>query len=114
MNVDRPARQLRLPWQKRKHLLPADDETFVSRRVPLLGRLPLPIKNYLVAMLSEFVGTFMFLLFAFGGTNVVNTAPKDQQPTNLQANPSKILFISLCIGLSVLRPSWIVYFLICE
>lgn len=70
MNVDRPARGFRLPWQNRQAKLPADNETFVSRRVPLVGFLPLAIKNHFVAMMAEFAGTFMFLLLACGGTNV--------------------------------------------
>jgi aquaporin rerated protein, other eukaryote len=80
MNVDRPARSIRLPWQNRRHKLPKDNETQVSRRVPLLGFLPLPVKNHFIAMMAEFTGTFMFLLFALGGTNVVNTAPRNAQP----------------------------------
>ena len=65
MNVDRPARGLRLLWQNRKAKLPVDNETFVSRRVPLVGFLPLAVKNHFIAMMAEFAGTFMFLLFAF-------------------------------------------------
>ncbi len=58
MNVDRPARGIYLPWKKRDEQLPNEDETMVSRRVPFLGFLPLPVKNHFVAMMSEFVGTF--------------------------------------------------------
>ena len=59
-----------------KAKLPSDRETQVSRRVPLIGFLPRSAKNHFIAMMAEFAGTFMFLLFALGGTNVVNAAPK--------------------------------------
>ncbi len=44
-------------------------------------------------MMGEFAGTFLFLLFAFGGTNVVNTAPLQGQPVDNAANPAKLLYI---------------------
>lgn len=109
MNVDRPARQLRLPWQKRQNILPSDDETMVSRRVPLLKFFPLSFKNHFVAMMGEFTGTFLFLLFALGGTNVVNAAPQQGQPEDLAANPAKLLFISLCFGMSLAVNAWVFF-----
>ena len=109
MNIDRPARSIRLPWQNRQAKLPNDNETHVSRRVPLVSILPLAAKNHFIAMMAEFAGTFMFLLFAFGGTNVVNTAPKTQQPDDLAANPAKILFIALCFGFSLAVNAWVFF-----
>lgn len=111
MNVDRPARQIRLPWQKRKELLPDDSVTQVSRRVPFLNMFPLAVKNHFVAMSGEFAGTFLFLLFAYGGTNAVNTAPKEgaNSATNLAANPAKLLFISLCFGMSLAVNAWVFF-----
>ena len=109
MNIDRPARKIRMPWNNRKAIQPADNETMVSRRVPLLGFLPLSIKNHFVAMMAEFTGTFLFLLFALGGTNVVNAAPVDAQPADLAANPAKILFISLCFGMSLAVNAWVFF-----
>ena len=109
MNIDRPARTIRLPWKDRKELLPRDDETIVSRRVPLPAFLPKSVKNHFIAMMAEFAGTFMFLLFALGGTNVVNGAPVDAQPSDLAANPAKILFISLCFGMSLAVNAWVFF-----
>ncbi|KIW13182.1 hypothetical protein PV08_08369 [Exophiala spinifera] len=109
MNVDRPARRVRLPWKSREAILPDDDETTVSRRVPLIGYLPLSVKNHFVAMMGEFAGTFLFLLFAFGGTNVVNAAPEQGQPIDLAANPAKLLFISLCFGMSLAVNAWVFF-----
>ncbi|ETI22402.1 hypothetical protein G647_06477 [Cladophialophora carrionii CBS 160.54] len=109
MNVDRPARRIRLPWQRRESILPNEDETLVSRRVPLFNFLPLGVKNHLVAMLGEFVGTFLFLLLALGGTNVVNTAPEQGQPVDLAANPAKLSFIALCFGFSLAVNAWVFF-----
>ena len=109
MNIDRPARSVRLPWQKRTNLLPKDDETVVSRRVPLLGHLPLSLKNHFVAMMAEFAGTFLFLLFALGGTNVVNAAPLAGRPADLAADPAKLLYIALCFGMSLAVNAWVFF-----
>lgn len=109
MNVDRPTRGFRKPWKSRTQQLASDDETTISRRVPLIGMLPLSVKNHFVAMMAEFAGTFMFLLFALGGTNVVNAAPKDAQPADLAANPAKILFIALCFGMSLAVNAWVFF-----
>jgi len=109
MNVDRPTRGIRLPWKSRRAQQSRDDETELSRRVPLLGRLPLAVKNHFVAMMAEFAGTFMFLLFALGGTNVVNAAPANAQPADLAANPAKLLYISLCFGMSLMVNAWVFF-----
>ncbi|KAI1145678.1 aquaporin-like protein [Nemania diffusa] len=81
-----------------------------SRQGPqILGRIPLNTKNHFVAAVGEFVGTFMFLLFAFGGTNAVNSAPDEGQPEDLSANPARLLYISLCFGISLLVNAWVFY-----
>ncbi|KAI1323120.1 aquaporin-like protein [Xylariaceae sp. FL0255] len=89
--------------------MPSLAESIEKYRVRLLSRLPLDVKNHVVAVLSEFSGTFMFLLFAFGGTNAVNTAPNEGQPENLAANPAKLLFISLCFGMSLAVNAWVFF-----
>lgn len=81
----------------------------VSRRVPFLGFLPLTAKNHVIAFLAEFVGTFMFLLFALGGTNVVNAAPTGTEPADLAANPAKLLYIALCFGFSLAVNAWVFF-----
>ncbi|KAH8162203.1 hypothetical protein CIB48_g6052 [Xylaria polymorpha] len=80
-----------------------------NRRSRILENVPLSTKNHFVAAVGEFVGTFMFLLFAFGGTNVVNSAPKEGQPEDLSANPARLLFISLCFGISLVVNAWVFY-----
>lgn len=53
-------------------------------------------------MMGEFAGTFLFLLFALGGTNVVNTAPLAGRSADLAADPAKLLYIVS----SLARNSW--------
>ncbi|KAI1169020.1 aquaporin-like protein [Nemania serpens] len=79
------------------------------RRPQILDRVPLSIKNHFVAAVGEFVGTFMFLLFALGGANVVNSAPDEGQPQDLSADPARLLFISLCFGISLVVNAWVFY-----
>lgn len=63
-----------------------------------------------MACIGEFVGTFMFLLFALGGTNVVNTAPPEgANATDLSANPSKIMYIALVFGMSLMVNAWVFF-----
>ncbi|KAI3337671.1 aquaporin-like protein [Ustulina deusta] len=115
---------VRLPWEKpnppvRRPTFPrlltmgnrstSFAASIEQHRVRVLNRLPLDIKNHIVAVLSEFAGTFMFLLFAFGGTNAVNSAPDEGQPEDLAANPAKLLFISLCFGISLAVNAWVFF-----
>jgi len=52
----------------------------------------------------------MFLLFALGGTNVVNTAPPEgQNAVDLAANPSKIMYIALVFGMSLAVNAWVFF-----
>ncbi|KAI0403408.1 aquaporin-like protein [Xylaria palmicola] len=81
-----------------------------QRRGPkILDRVSISVKNHVVAAIGEFIGTFMFLLFAFGGTNAVNSAPNQGQPEDLSANPARLLFISLCFGISLVVNAWVFY-----
>ncbi|KAK5637168.1 hypothetical protein RRF57_012881 [Xylaria bambusicola] len=104
--VQRPNFARRLTLGNRKPSISASIE---HHRVRLLNRLPLEVKNHIVAVLSEFAGTFMFLLFAFGGTNVVNSAPTEGQPEDLAVNPAKLLYISLCFGMSLVVNAWVFF-----
>ncbi|KAF2758688.1 aquaporin-like protein [Pseudovirgaria hyperparasitica] len=108
MNVSRPSKGIRMPWQSmhiHRHL--PDSER--APRLPL-SFLPRTAKRYVVACAGEFVGTFMFLLFALGGTNVVNTAPAEgANSADLSANPSKIMFIALCFGMSLAVNAWVFF-----
>jgi aquaporin related protein len=110
MNVDRPTRGLRIPWRARHLQTPHHHEIHVVRPLSFLNFLPKPIKGHIVACVGEFVGTFLFLLFALGGTNVVNTAPAEgANATDLSANPSKIMYIALVFGMSLAVNAWVFF-----
>ena len=49
------------------------------------GFLAKDVRGHLVAMSGEFVGTFMFLFFAFAATQIASTS-------NLEAHPYFLLF----------------------
>lgn len=59
-------------------------------------------RNHLVAVSAEFVGTFMFLLFAYVIANASNLAflPSDQ--TDSDSNPAGITMIAFGFGFSVM------------
>lgn len=109
MNVDR-TQGIRMPWQSRKKKTPSETtRSTAKRQLPLIGMLPRKVKGHVVACAGEFVGTFLFLLFALGGTNTVNTAPKvgANATTDLSANPAKLLYIALCFGMSLAVNAWV-------
>ncbi|KAL8708099.1 MAG: hypothetical protein Q9220_006953 [cf. Caloplaca sp. 1 TL-2023] len=57
-------------------------------------------------MLGEFTGTFLFLFFAFAGTQVANT--KDPGATVSSApEPAALLYISLSFGFSLAVNAWV-------
>ncbi|ETN45706.1 uncharacterized protein HMPREF1541_09539 [Cyphellophora europaea CBS 101466] len=75
--------------------------------------VPKKIRNHFVAMAGEFVGTFMFLFFAFAGTQVANTPATNagSQSTELPQgpNPAQLLYISLSFGFSLAVNAWVFY-----
>lgn len=82
-------------------------------RLPLIGFLPNKLRNHFIALAGEFVGTFMFLFFAFSGTQVANAAAAgggtgggslSQVP-----NASTLLYISLAFGFSLAVNAWVFF-----
>ncbi|KAI9808777.1 MAG: hypothetical protein M1825_003930 [Sarcosagium campestre] len=55
--------------------------------------------------MGEFTGTFLFLFFAFAGTQVANNASQ----TGTKSNPAALLYISLCFGFSLLINVWVFF-----
>jgi len=80
---------------------------------PIFTRLPSYARNHFVAMAGEFVGTFLFLFFAFAGTQVANTPQTTTGSTSSNLpqgpNPSQLLYISLCFGFSLAVNAWIFF-----
>ncbi|KAK1830634.1 aquaporin-like protein [Podospora conica] len=82
-----------------------------SNKLPMLTR-PVTMRNNITAFLGEFVGTFLFLFFAFAGTQVANTpAPSGTLPDGSPAPPNllAVLFISLAFGVSLTANVWAFY-----
>ena len=72
-------------------------------------------KNHFVAFIGEFVGTTMFLFFAFAGTQVANigsNASSDSNTTTGEAtgfSPTVLLYISVVFGFSLMVNVWIFF-----
>ena len=84
-------------------------------QVPGIGFLPNRVRNHFVAMVGEFLGTFMFLFFAFTATQVANTAAAATAAANgnggLPQGPNMpvLLYISLAFGFSLAVNVWIFF-----
>lgn len=81
--------------------VPGADQLTFARKLPQEG------KNLFVAGVAEFVGTFLFLFFALGGTSAVNTAGDPNEV--LASNPAKLLYICMCFGFSLAVTVWMFY-----
>ncbi|CCC14064.1 hypothetical protein SMACR_08513 [Sordaria macrospora] len=62
-----------------------------------------PMRTNLVFGIGEFVGTFLFLFFAFAATQVANTAPANAGGL---PSTSNLLYISLAFGFSLMVNVW--------
>ncbi|KAL8702260.1 MAG: hypothetical protein Q9224_000085 [Gallowayella concinna] len=62
------------------------------------------IRGHFVAMTGEFVGTVMFLYFAFGATQIANNVIPPDEPSL-----DRLLFISLAFGFSLATTAWVFY-----
>ncbi|KAE8352302.1 aquaporin-like protein [Aspergillus coremiiformis] len=86
----------------------ADRAPVVSRtrrQLPML-HLKDTVRNNCIAVVGEFVGTFLFLFFAFAGTQVSNT-PKPVE--GAPPNTSNLLYASLSFGFSLMVNVWAFY-----
>lgn len=59
-------------------------------------------------MLGESAGTFLFLFFAFAGTQVANTKEPDA-PIASAPDPASLLYIALCFGFSLAVNAWVFF-----
>lgn len=62
------------------------------------------IRKHMVASSGEFVGTFLFLFFSFGGTQVANIVSPSSSPS-----VGPLLYISLSFGFSLAVTAWAFY-----
>ncbi|KAL7417982.1 aquaporin-like protein [Mrakia frigida] len=82
-----------------------------KRRQNVSAATRLNRRKHFIAVLGEFVGTFLFLFFAFGGTNVANTPSEDTSAgsTNVTVHTSQLLYISLSFGISLAVTAWVFF-----
>ncbi len=60
-------------------------------------------------MCGEFAGTFLFLFFAFSGTQVANNQIQAPVDVNQGSNPAQLLYISLAFGFSLAANAWVFF-----
>ena len=72
---------------------------------------PDTVRNHFIAMAGEFAGTFLFLFFAFTGTQVANSQTQGATSTTIAqgSNPAQLLYISLCFGFSLAVNAWVFF-----
>lgn len=65
-------------------------------------------RRHFIAMVGEFIGTTLFLWFAFSGATVVNSIVPAVNPSPAVL-ASQYLYIALCFGLSLMVNAWVFY-----
>ena len=73
---------------------------------PSPKKSPSTLEGHIVAASSEFVGTFMFLLFAFSGQLMITTQASERSLMNGGTSSQQNIFIALVYGFSLLVNSW--------
>jgi aquaporin related protein len=81
-----------------------DPERPGEPRLPGFSWLPNRARNLLIACMGEFVGTFLFLFFAFAAAQVANNLRGDE-PMDLLS----LLYISLAFAVSLAVNVWIFF-----
>lgn len=69
-------------------------------------KCPSTLEGHIVAASSEFVGTFMFLLFAFAGQLMMTNQASERSIKNGGTSSQQNVFIALVYGFSLLVNSW--------
>ncbi|EON66335.1 hypothetical protein W97_05728 [Coniosporium apollinis CBS 100218] len=110
MNIGRPADNIVLPFMRART---GDPNHPAERRLRGFGWLPNKVRNHFIAMMGEFVGTFLFLFFAFAGTQVANTAAAGASTEGGELaqvpNASVLMYISLAFGFSLAVNAWVFF-----
>jgi aquaporin related protein len=118
MNITEPT-GFRLPGTKIKGPLDNDNQrdghAKQYMRVPGLGFLPNKFRNHFIAMVGEFIGTFLFLFFAFSATQVANAAALGVGNTTSDGslsqapNAQSLMYIALAFGFSLAVNAWVFF-----
>ena len=86
--------------------------------LPYVGYLPNKARNHFIAAIGEFVGTFLFLFFAFAATQVANAAHSGNQKNQASEDKHSIadipdtgslLYIALAFGFSLAVNAWVFF-----
>lgn len=83
------------------------DPTYSGERGHGLRGLPDNTRHLLITFLGELIGTFLFLFFAFAGTQVANNLRKINGTSNM--NLASLLYISLAFGFSLAVTVWVFF-----
>lgn len=96
--------------QLRRARLASEKET-VPLRLPWTLWMNSTAKNHFVAALGEFIGTILFLFFAFAGTQVAIAKEPNTAMTNqlMAIRPIIILYVSLSFGFSLMVNVWVFF-----
>jgi len=112
INAHRQGGDFVLPFfNKKTHQSNTRASSLKSNRLPFLDWAPDEARNHFVATSAEFTGTFLFLFFAFSGTQVALLAhPLDKtNKVGTPSDPSQLLYISLCFGFSLAVNAWVFF-----
>ncbi|KAM3510164.1 hypothetical protein MY10362_000203 [Beauveria mimosiformis] len=88
----------------------------------LVSAIPNKVRNHFVAAIGEFVGTLLFLFFAFSATQVANASLKGNRAAQQQGqeadqqhaiadspDTATLLFIALAFGFSLAVNAWVFF-----
>lgn len=83
-------------------------------RLPWMIWMGSNAKNHFVAFIGEFVGTTMFLFFAFAGTQVANIGAGDSESNSTTGeatgfSPNVLLYIALVFSFSLMVNVWVFF-----
>lgn len=117
MNVNRPAETfITLPGMRVKT---GDPQNPPERRLHGISWMPVTVRHLFIGLIGEFVGTFLFLFFAFAGTQVANEAAATSAAAAYAAsggeaavtgpNASVLMYISLAFGFSLAVNAWVFF-----
>jgi MIP family channel proteins len=105
-----------LTWGYDDRMTPPPPPQEVIMRLPFTEWMNSGLKEHFVATLAEFVGTVMFLFFAFAGTQVANinasnptAAAASTTPSPEGFSPIVLTYIALSFGFSLMVNVWIFY-----
>lgn len=109
MNINRPADNIVLPGMKARKVNSQDKlQAHNERRLKGFGWMSRSVRNHFVAFLGEFVGTFLFLFFAFSGTQVANFVSATDSVSNAPI-PANLLYVALSFGFSLAVNAWVFF-----